>query len=73
VAVQSGDWKYHQEKEFKVKATKRDTPGPTLYNLKEDIGESNNVIAQYLEIAALLAQALKANPNVKPGARKSKN
>ncbi|MGY8719943.1 MAG: sulfatase-like hydrolase/transferase, partial [Verrucomicrobiia bacterium] len=30
-AVRSGDWKYHQCELFKVKATQRDTGGPTLY------------------------------------------
>jgi arylsulfatase A len=62
-AVRKGDWKYHARETFKVKATARDFKGPTLYNLKEDIGESNNVIDRYPEIAEQLAQALKANPN----------
>jgi len=62
-AVRSGDWKYHSREVFKVKATTRKFKGPTLYNLKEDIGESNNVIDQYPEIAARLAKALQSNPN----------
>lgn len=62
-AVRSGDWKYHAKEIFKVKETKRNTSGPTLYNLKDDIGESKNVIEQYPEIAARLKKALHSNPN----------
>lgn len=62
-AVRSGDWKYHAKEHFKVKATKRKTQGPTLYNLKDDIGETNNVIAEHPEIAARLAAALANSPN----------
>ncbi len=57
-AVRSGDWKYHNKEIFRVKATARDTEGPTLYNLKNDKGESQNVIDQYPEIAQRLANAL---------------
>jgi arylsulfatase A len=60
-AVRSGDWKYHKKELFKVKATKRDTKKPTLYNLKDDIGESKNVIADHPEIAERLAKALEAH------------
>lgn len=59
-ALRSGDWKYHAKEIFKVKATKREFAGPSLYNLKVDIGESNNVIAQYPELAAELKQALES-------------
>ena len=62
-AVRSGDWKYHAQEHFKVKETKRNSKGPTLYNLKDDIGESNNVIADYPEVAARLAAALANSPN----------
>ena len=62
-AVRHGDWKYHSKEQFKVKETTREHKGPTLYNLKDDIGESNNVIDEYPEIAARLAKALKSNPN----------
>lgn len=65
LAVRSGDWKYHAREIFKVDATKRDTKGPTLYNLKNDIGESENVINQYPEIAGRLKNALEKNPNRK--------
>ncbi len=57
-AVRSGDWKYHKTENFDVKSTARETEGPTLYNLKNDIGESHNVIDQYPEIAQRLAYAL---------------
>lgn len=69
-AVRSGDWKYHSREVFKVKATTRKSKGPTLYNLKEDIGESNNVIQQHPEIAERLAKLLESNPN--KNAQKSK-
>lgn len=60
-AVRSGEWKYHKKEIFKVKATKRDTKGPTLYNLKDDIGETHNVIDEHPEIAERLAKALEAH------------
>ena len=57
-AVRSGDWKYHKEELFVAKTTRTKTPGPSLYNLKDDIGESKNIINEYPEIAARLADAL---------------
>jgi len=71
-AVRSGDWKYHKREVFKVKATMRDTKGPTLYNLREDIGESRNVIKEHPEVAARLAKALEAHieRTPRPGARR---
>jgi arylsulfatase A-like enzyme len=57
-AVRSKDWKYHRKEIFKVKKTARDTGGPTLYNLKKDIGESKNVIADHPEVAYRLSKAL---------------
>jgi arylsulfatase A len=57
-AVRSGDWKYHRKEIFKVKETERESSGPTLYNLAEDIGESKNVIDQYAEVAERLDRAL---------------
>jgi arylsulfatase A len=62
-AVRQGDWKYHSKEHFKVKETARKHKGPTLYNLKDDIGESNNVVDEYPEIAERLAKVLEANPN----------
>jgi arylsulfatase A len=46
-----------------VKSTTRASKGPSLYNLKDDIGESNNLIDQYPEIAERLAKVLGTNPN----------
>lgn len=60
-AVRSGDWKYHKKELFKVKSTARNTGGPTLYNLKDDIGESKNVIVDHPEMAERLAGALEAH------------
>jgi arylsulfatase A len=57
-AVRSGDWKYHKKEVFKVKDTARDTGEATLYNLRKDIGEANNVIDEHPEIAGRLAKAL---------------
>ena len=62
-AVRSGDWKYHSKEIFKVKASARKFNGPTLYNLKDDIGESINLIDQHPEIAQRLAKMLESNPN----------
>ncbi|MEN8661154.1 MAG: sulfatase [Lentimonas sp.] len=71
-AVRSGDWKYHYRENFKVKATARDSKGPTLYNLSEDIGESKNLIKEYPEIAERLKAALASNPNKRTGVQKKK-
>lgn len=57
-AVRSGPWKYHRKETFHDKSTKRESQGPTLYNLEKDAGESSNVIDQYPEIAQQLDQAL---------------
>ena len=56
--VRWGDWKYQNQEIFKVKATDRGTKGPTLYNLKDDIGETKNVIAEHPDIAKRLSKAL---------------
>lgn len=58
LAVRSGKWKYHEKEFFHYKPTARDSEGPALYNLEEDIGESINLIDQYPEIADSLANAL---------------
>lgn len=57
-AVRWGDWKYHKKEVFQVKGTARESNSPTLYNLKDDIGESKNVIAEYPDVAERLAKAL---------------
>ncbi|MBK1876509.1 sulfatase family protein [Pelagicoccus mobilis] len=72
-AVRHGDWKYHAREQFKVKGTARSHKGPTLYNLKDDIGESKNVIDEYPEIAARLAKVLESNPNKRVGEDASKS
>jgi arylsulfatase A len=59
-AVRNGDWKYHKQEVFAVKETKRKNNGPTLYNLKEDIGERKNLIDLYPEIAERLRKSLEA-------------
>jgi arylsulfatase A len=69
-AVRSGDWKYHKHEIFKVKKTAREQKGPTLYNLKDDIGESQNVIADHPEIAERLAAALEAHIKRTPHPKK---
>ncbi len=58
LAVRSGDWKYH--KTLRYTTTKKDKmiEAPALYNLKNDIGETTNLIEKEPEIAARLANAL---------------
>jgi len=57
-AVRWGDWKYHKSQFFTVTKKTRSDESPALYNLKNDIGESKNVIAEHPEIAERLAKAL---------------
>ncbi len=57
-AVRWGDWKYHKKMSFSVMADGRDVSRPALYNLANDIGETNNVIDDHREIAQRLATAL---------------
>ena len=64
-AVRSGDWKYHQRESFKLKATARKTKGPSLYNLKDDIGESKNLINEFPEVAERLKKALEKHIIIK--------
>ncbi|MBK1875783.1 sulfatase family protein [Pelagicoccus mobilis] len=56
-AVRSGDWKYHQVPP-NPKRPEKAAPKPALYNLKNDISESRNVINEYPEIAERLQKAL---------------
>jgi arylsulfatase A len=72
LAVRWGDWKYHAKEKFKVKSTARPNNGPSLYKLKDDIGESKNVIAQYPEVAERLRSALASNPNKRSISKKRK-
>jgi arylsulfatase A len=57
-AVRWGDWKYHKNQRFTTSKTVKMINSPALFNLKEDIGETTNLIEQYPEIAARLAVAL---------------
>lgn len=57
-AVRSGDWKYHKKRHFTTMKREADDPGPALYNLKDDLGESENLLNKYPEIGARLAKAL---------------
>jgi arylsulfatase A len=57
-AVRWGDWKYHKNQRFTTTKPVKKINSPALFNLKEDIGETTNVIEQYPEIAARLAAAL---------------
>ena len=57
-AVRSGNWKYHEKMRYTVTKEPNRIEGPALYNLKEDIGESENVIDQYPDVAERLAKAL---------------
>lgn len=53
----SGGWSYPSQKD--IKKEKLELPAMQLYNLKENIGETNNLIAKYPEKAAELKAALK--------------
>lgn len=57
-AVRSGDWKYHKKQIFTVNKNTQVDASPALYNLKDDIGETKNLVHQYPEIAQKLAKVL---------------
>lgn len=57
-AVRSDDWKYHKKQVFTVNKDTRVDASPALYNLKDDIGETKNLVNEYPEIAQKLSQAL---------------
>jgi arylsulfatase A len=57
-SVRSGDWKYHKKQIFTVNKEIQKDQSPALYNLKEDVGETKNLVNEYPEIAQKLAQAL---------------
>ena len=57
-AVRSGYWKYHKKQFFTVNKDTRVDASPALYNLKDDIGETKNLLQQYPEIAQKLAKVL---------------
>jgi arylsulfatase A-like enzyme len=60
-SVRSGDWKYHKKQIFTVNKENNKDQSPALYNLKEDIGETKNLVNDYPEIAQKLASALDAH------------
>jgi arylsulfatase A len=57
-AIRMGDWKYHKKQFFSVNKNTRMDDAPALYNLKDDIGETKNLINEYPEVAQKLAKAL---------------
>jgi arylsulfatase A len=57
-AVRSGDWKYHKKQIFTVNKETKTDQSPALYNLKDDIGETKNLVNEYPEVAQKLAHAL---------------
>jgi arylsulfatase A len=57
-AVRWRDWKYHERELYQFKPTARDSTGPALYNLRNDIGEATNVMADHPEVAQRLAAVL---------------
>jgi len=68
-AVRSGNWKYRQgplyARWLAPGSTPKENPGVTqLFNLAEDVGESNNVIDQYPEMTKQLRDLLPLSPNV---------
>ena len=62
-AIRWKHWKYHASEIFKIKSTSR-KQGPTLYNLKDDIGESKNLIKDHPEIAEVLNTVLKVHNSI---------
>ncbi len=57
-SVRSGDWKYHKKQIFTVNKDTQTDQSPALYNLKDDIGETKNLVNDYPEIAQKLAKVL---------------
>jgi arylsulfatase A-like enzyme len=56
MAVRSGDWKYHRE--LKPSADGRDkTQAAALYNLRTDIAESRDVLADHPDVGRRLEEA----------------
>jgi arylsulfatase A len=57
-AVRSGNWKYHKKLRYTTTKKNKMIEAPALYNLKDDIGETNNLVNKEPEIAKRLAAAL---------------
>lgn len=56
--VRYGKWKYHSKERYTSLQSQRPERGETLYDLNSDVGEVNNLIGEYPEIAALLKRKL---------------
>jgi len=70
-AVRSGNWKYRNGWRYGKWSIPRGMPKPKdnikeeqLFNLAEDIGESNNVVDQYPEVTKRLKSLIPLSPNV---------
>jgi hypothetical protein len=61
-AIRVGDWKYRLGKKYgggvKIPDGEENVEVEQLYNLKEDLGEQNNVLDQYPEKAQQLKKLL---------------
>jgi arylsulfatase A-like enzyme len=55
MAVRSGDWKYHRELKAPTKGRGK-TQTAALYNLKTDIGESKDVLAEHPDVGQRLEE-----------------
>lgn len=62
-SVRYGDWKYHKKQFFTTSKKTRKEESPALYNIKQDVGETKNIITQYPEIAAQMSKALEEHLN----------
>lgn len=66
-AVRSGDWKYYHGRRYgnwcfpKGQGPKDNPKEQYLFNLKNDVGETTNIISQYPEVAARLKKMLHEN------------
>jgi len=81
-AVRHGDWKYHGVHPYFVTiipgrdgfrgAAQKYFTTPSLYNLREDVGENNDIISEYPEIAEQLKAQMDAfETELKANKRKS--
>jgi arylsulfatase A len=61
IAVRAGDWKYHKKQRFTVTREERDLDEPALFYLRNDLGEANNVVEEYPQVAQRLEAALDAH------------
>ncbi len=56
-AVRKGDWKLHFCRTDNSQGDADDADSPKLYNLRNDVGETNNVYDKHPEIVALIEEA----------------